>query len=329
MKEPSSKKPYLDKVTETFNEELEVKGGKPLYEMTPEEAREFLLDLQNKYHQSIEADLQDVEIFSEIAGTISLRLVRPEKHKDEKLPLIIYSHGGGWVLGDADAFDMTIKTIANHTKSVVAFVNYSRSPESQYPTAINQIYGALKYLSENPDEYNIDSDHIALVGDSAGGNMAAAVAVKSCKEGGPELKCLVLIYPVTDAEMKTESYDLFKDGPWLTKKAMEWFWDAYIPDKHKRKEIYASPLKADIEDLENLPPALIITDENDVLRDEGEAFARKLIEANVETVCVRINNIHHDFLLLNGLRESRATKTAYKVICKFLKHHLYNENFKR
>lgn len=324
MKEPSSKKPYLDKVTEIFIKEVELKGGKPLYELTPAEAREFLTNLQYQYHKNIDADVEDVEIFSELAGTISLRLVRPKEHKDEKLPLIVYCHGGGWILGDAQSFDMTIRTIANHTKSVVAFVNYSRSPESQYPAALNQIYGAMKYLSENPDEYNIDSENIAIAGDSAGGNMAAAAAIKANKDGKVQLKCEALVYPVTDADMKTESYDQFKDGPWLTKKAMEWFWDAYIPEKNKRKDIYASPLKADIDDLVGLPPTLIITAENDVLRDEGEAYARRLIEADVDTVCVRINNIHHDFLLLNGLRESKATKTAYKILCKFLKHHLHD-----
>lgn len=324
MKEPSSKKPYLDKVTEIFIKEVELKGGKPLYELTPAEAREFLTNLQYQYHKNIDADVEDVEIFSELAGTISLRLVRPKEHKGEKLPLIVYCHGGGWILGDAESFDMTIRTIANHTKSVVAFVNYSRSPESQYPAALNQIYGAMKYLSENPDEYNIDSENIAIAGDSAGGNMAAAAAIKANKDGTVQLKCEALVYPVTDADMKTESYDQFKDGPWLTKKAMEWFWDAYIPEKNKRKDIYASPLKADIDDLVGLPPTLIITAENDVLRDEGEAYARRLIEADVDTVCVRINNIHHDFLLLNGLRESKATKTAYKILCKFLKHHLHD-----
>ena len=178
---------------------------------------------------------------------------------------------------------MTIRTIANHTKSVVAFVNYSRSPESQYPAALNQIYGAMKYLYENPDEYNIDSENIAITGDSAGGNMAAAAAIKANKDGTVQLKCEALVYPVTDADMKTESYDQFKDGPWLTQKAMEWFWDAYIPEKNKRKDIYASPLKADIDDLVGLPPTLIITAENDVLRDEGEAYARRLIEADVDT----------------------------------------------
>ena len=316
--------PHLDKITGAFIEDIQSRNGKPLYEISPEEAREFLCNLQKEFHTEIDANTEDITIFSTIAGDISVRLVRPEKHTDEKLPVIVYCHGGGWVMGDADAFDMTIRTIAVHTKSVVAFINYPRSPEFQYPDALNQIYAAIKYFAENGSDHNIDTKRIAVAGDSAGGNMAAAAAIKVKKEGGPRLRFQALIYPVTDADMNTESYREFKDGPWLTKKAMEYFWDCYVPEKDKRKEIYVSPLKAEIEDLKGLPQTLIITDENDVLRDEGEAYARKLIEAGVDTACVRINNTFHDFLLLNAVRESKATKAAYKLLCKFLKHALHD-----
>ena len=316
--------PHLDKITKAFIEDIQLRNGKPLYEISPEEAREFLCNLQKEFHTAIDANTEDITIFSTIAGDISVRLVRPEKHIDEKLPVIVYCHGGGWVMGDADAFDMTIRTIAVHTKSVVAFINYPRSPEFQYPDALNQIYAAIKYFAENGSDHNIDTKRIAVAGDSAGGNMAAAAAIKVKKEGGPRLRFQALIYPVTDADMNTESYREFKDGPWLTKKAMEYFWGCYVPEKDKRKEIYVSPLKAEIEDLKGLPQTLIITDENDVLRDEGEAYARKLIEAGVDTACVRINNTFHDFLLLNALRESKAAKAAYKLLCKFLKHALHD-----
>ena len=317
-------KPFLDNITQTFIDNIESREGKPLYEITPEEAREFLSDLQKEFYSPIQAKTEDINIFCPVSGDISVRLVRPENYTNEKLPLIIYCHGGGWVMGDADAFDMTVRTIANHTNSVVGFINYPRSPEFQYPDALNQIYDAIKYFAQNGSDYNIDSERIAIAGDSAGGNMAASAVIKIKKEGGPKLRFQALIYPVTDAEMNTESYKEFKNGPWLSKKAMEYFWDSYVPEKNKRKEIYVSPLKAEIEDLYGLPPALIITAENDVLRDEGEAYARKLIEAGVDTACVRINNTCHDFILLNALRESKATKAGYKLICKFLKHALYD-----
>lgn len=316
-------KPNLDNITQAFIDEIENRGGKPLYDITPDEARHFLYNLQQEFHSNIEAYTENITIFSTTAGDISVRLIRPGNHIDEKLPVIIYCHGGGWVMGDADTYDMTIRTIANHTKSVVAFINYPRSPEFQYPDALNQISATIKHFAENGSDYNIDTQRIAIAGDSAGGNMAAAAAIKNQKEGGIKLCFQALIYPVTDSDMNTDSYKEYKDGPWLSKKAMEYFWNSYIPDKNKRKYLFVSPLKADIEDLCGLPPTLIITAENDVLRDEGEAYARKLIEAGVDTACVRINNTCHDFILLNALRESMATKAGYKILCKFLKHALY------
>lgn len=320
----SDKKSYLDITAENFIKNLYI--DKPLYDMTPEDARKFLNNIQRKYHFDIDAEVENVEIFDDNTGSISVKLVRPENCSDEILPLIIYCHGGGWVIGNFEDYDMTVKTIAKCTKSVVAFVEYPRSPEFPYPHALNHIYGALKFLAENADKYNIDREHIAIAGDSAGANMATVTAIRAKKENGPKLCFQALLYPVTDYEMKTESYKEFKDGPWLSKKAMEWFWDSYVPDKETRKDPKVSPLRTELDDLKGLPPTLVITDENDVLRDEGEEYARKLIEAEVDTACVRINNTFHDFMMLNALRDSKATKAGYKLLCKFLKHALHPDN---
>lgn len=316
-----NKKIYLDTTAQNFIKNLYME--KPLYEMTCDGAREFLSTLQRKYHFDINAEVENIDFFDNNIGNISVKLVRPENCKDEILPMIIYCHGGGWVLGDFEDYEMTVKTIAKCTKSAVAFVEYPRSPEFPYPHALNHIYGALKYLYENGDKYNIDRETIAIAGDSAGGNMATVTAIRAKKEGGPKLCFQALLYPVTDYEMKTGSYNDFKDGPWLSKKAMEWFWDAYTPDKDVRKEAKVSPLRSEIEDLKGLPPTLIITAENDVLRDEGEEYARKLIEADVDVASVRINNTFHDFMLLNALRDSKGVKAGYKLLCKFLKHALH------
>lgn len=319
-----SENKHLDTTAQNFLKNLYME--KPLYEMTCDDAREFLSNLQRKYHFDIDSEVENIEIFDDEIGTVSVKLVRPQNRAEEILPLIIYCHGGGWVLGDFEDFDMTVKTIANCTKSVVAFVEYPRSPEFPYPHALNHIYKALKYLSENADKYNINREHIAIAGDSAGANMATVTAMRAKKENGPKLCFQALLYPVTDYEMKTESYKEFKDGPWLSKKAMEWFWNAYTPDKDVRKEGKVSPLRAEIEDLKGLPPTLIITAENDVLRDEGEEYARKLIDADVDVACVRINNTFHDFMLLNALRDSKGVKAGYKLLCKFLKHTLHPDN---
>ena len=176
----------------------------------------------------------------------------------------------------------------------------------------------LEYVYNYPDEFDIDRDNIVIAGDSAGANMTAACALKSKVENLPPVKAQILLYPVTDASMDTKSYDDFKDGPWLTKKAMEYFWHAYLPDKKTGEEIFISPLKAGIEDLKNLPPALIITVENDVLRDEGEEYARKLDKAGVKVSNVRINGTIHDFMMLNALCENIQTKCTFSLVCSYL-----------
>lgn len=318
-----TQKPELENISESFIEKLSAKGGKPLYEMTPDEARKFLVELQRETHREISASIADLELHTQTAGAVSIRLVRPENY-NETLPVILYLHGGGWILGDKETHDMLIRKLSVCTNSVVVFVDYSRSPEAVYPTALNQAYAVLEYLYENPEEFNIDSDRIVVAGDSAGGNLATATALRALREKGPKILFQALLYPVTDANMDSESYKLYKDGPWLTKKAMEWFWEAYLPDKSYKNDLYVSPACACVEDLAGLPDTLIITDENDVLRDEGEAYAAKLDEAGVDVISVRVNLAHHDFMMLNALQDSNATKGAFALLCKILTHKMHN-----
>lgn len=313
-----TKKLNLANDVKTFLEEIEEREDKPLYEMTAEEARDFLLSIQRKNYVNIDAEVTDKTISSSKAEKIDIRTIKP-KTKTGKLPAIIYAHGGGWVMGDKEAYDMLIKRIANEAECCVIFVNYKKSPEYTYPTALNEICGVLEYITKYPDEFNIDINRIALAGDSAGGNLAAACALKTNYEGGPKIKALALLYPVTDASMNTKSYEEFKNGPWLSKKSMEYFWESYIPDKKRREETYASPLNASTDELKNLPQTLILTVENDVLRDEGEEFARKLDEAGVETANIRINGTIHDFMMLNALSGTSSTKAGCNCICEFLK----------
>lgn len=322
MSSPSSKSPNLNKETKKFIDEVIAQSDTPLYKMTPDSARKFLHKLQEKTHKEIDADVTDTQIFTTEAGNVDIRIVRP-KGKTEKLPAVIYVHGGGWVMGDKDVFDMLVRNIAVHSDAAVFFVNYALSPEAQYPVAANQVYGVLNYIFNNPDGFNIDADKIAIAGDSAGANLALSTALKTKKENGPKLQCQILFYPVTDADMKTKSYEKFKDGPWLTQKAMEWFWDAYAPGKETRKSMYVSPLKAELEDLAGLAPTLIITAENDVLRDEGEMMAKKLDEADVKVLNVRVNGTIHDFVMLNGLSETMPAKGAIKLAAKVLKRIFY------
>lgn len=312
---------HLDNIVKNFINNLEVET--PIYEMEADDARRFLAEVQEKDYENLEGFVEDISIFSPTVGDISVRLVKPEEYKTEILPLVIYCHGGGWVMGDADIYDMMIKTIAKRAKCAVAFINYPRSPEFKYPIALNQIYETIKYFGENGNDYGINPKKIAIIGDSAGGNLATATAIKLNYESDIKLCFQGLIYPVCDIGMNTKSYGEYKDGPWLSKKAMEYFFDAYISNNDEKKDIFVSPLRAEIDDLKGLPPTLIITAENDVLRDEGEEYAQKLVEADVDVACVRINNTIHDFMMLNSLRKSKATHAGYKLICQFLKHALY------
>lgn len=323
MHTPSSKLPNLTVKTEEFIDMIEERGGRPLYELTPNEAREFLVNLQKETHREIEADINDIQISDKEGGEINVRIVRPINN-NETLPAILYVHGGGWVIGDKNTFDMLIRTLANCTNSVVVFPEYSRSPEAKYPKALNEVYTTLEYISENAEKLNINPERIAIAGDSAGGNMAAITAIRAVNNNGPKLVFEALFYPVTNIDMDTQSYDDFRDGPWLSKEAMVWFFESYLDNvKDKKDDMYISPLKAEIEDLKDLPPTLIITDENDVLRDEAEAYARKLDEAGVEVSNVRINGTFHDFFLLNALYETAPVKTALELACNTLKKALH------
>lgn len=321
MSEANSKLPNLTAETEEFISKIEAADGQPLYKMTPQEARNFLENLQSQTHKEISANTTDTTILTE-AGNVDIRVVKPQ-HTEEKLPVILYLHGGGWILGGKESFDMLIKKLAVFTNSTVIFPDYSRSPEVQYPTALNEIYAVLEYIFQNPEEFNIDPERIAIAGDSAGANMATVTALRAINKNGPKILFECLFYPVTNSDMDTKSYDLFKDGPWLSKKAMEWFWEAYVPDKKLRDDIYISPLKAEEEDLSKLPRTLIITAENDVLRDEGEAYARKLDSAGVDVLNVRINGTIHDFLMLNALADTLPARGAMALACTMLKKALH------
>lgn len=328
MSDANSKLPNLNTKTEEFISMLEQRDNAPLYTLSPDGARDFLDSLQIETHKEIDADVADINVPAQDTQDIEVRVIRP-KNSTEKLPVILYIHGGGWVMGGKESFDMLIRKLAVCTDSAVFFPEYSLSPEAQYPQALNEISRVLEYIYNNAKELNIDNTKIAIAGDSAGGNMATvtALAVKKAlqkqKENKPDIIFECLFYPVTNADMDTKSYDSFKDGPWLSKKAMEWFFEAYVPEKKLRDDATVSPLKASEEELALLPPTLIITDENDVLRDEGEAYARKLDSAGVDVLNVRINGTIHDFVMLNALSDTFAAKGALDLACKMLKDALH------
>jgi acetyl esterase len=297
----------LEPHTQQFVDSLA--GAPPIYTLSPADARSVLARAQSIPVGKPTAHIEDVTFPIGPTGSIPVRIVRPAATA-EILPVVVYFHGGGWILGDRDTHDRLVREIAVGAHAAVVFVDYAPSPEARYPVAIEQAYAATRYVVDQDASLRIDPLRLAVAGDSVGGNMAAAVTLMSKQRRGPKIAFQVLFYPVTDAGFDTPSYTRFADGPWLTKRAMEWFWEAYLPDAAVRKQPTATPLNASLHQLAGLPEALIIVDENDVLRDEGEAYARKLSDAGVRVTSVRYNGTIHDFVMLNALADTPATRGA-------------------
>jgi acetyl esterase len=303
--------PVLEQTTQRLVDGLAAAGGPPLYTLSPQAAREVLTHLQATPGGGPPAEIEDTTFPVGPTGATRIRIVRPAGARGV-LPAVVWAHGGGWVLGDRDTHDRLVREIAAGTGAAVVFVDYDRSPEAHYPVALEEIYGAAKYVAEHGAELGLDPARLAIAGDSVGGNMAAAAALLAKQRGGPKLLFQLLYYPVTDGSQSTPSYKTFAEGPWLTAKGMAWFWDAYLPDREARKRPTASPIEATLDELAGLPDAMVIVDENDVLRDEGEAYARKLAQAGVRVTSTRYNGTIHDFVMLNPLADTPAVRAAIR-----------------
>jgi acetyl esterase/lipase len=313
--------PRLSRGVKAFLKVLNSGDGPPLEALPPLEAREVLVNAQ----ASVQVDLSGIEESEKTIAaedfSIKLNIVRPAGVKG-KLPVFIFIHGGGWVLGDYPTHKRMVRDLVVLTGFAGVFVNYTRTPDAQYPQAINEIYAATKWVAEHGDEIEVDGKNLAVVGNSVGGNMTAVTALKAKENGGPEIKVHIMMWPVTDATFERESHRQFGDKRFLTLPLMKWMWDLYTTDPEQRKEIYASPLQATIDQLKGLPPALIQVAESDILRDEGEAYGRKLDEAGVKVTTVRYDGMIHDFGLLNGLAEEPAVRSLFEHAAAELKKYL-------
>jgi acetyl esterase len=311
-----------DHILEPAAQEIADNTSKPpfLYELGPDGARKVLDDIQAAPIDKPDVDEKwiTIPVDAEAVGDVRVRIVKP-LGASGALPAVVYMHGGGWILGNAGTHDRLVRELAVGADAAVVFVEYDRSPEARYPVAIEQGYAAAQWITRDGAAEGLDASRLAVAGDSVGGNMAAALTILAKQRGDVTFVQQSLYYPVTDAAQDTGSYREFADGPFLTAKAMAWFWDAYLPDQQKRSEITVSPLRASTDELAGLPEALVIVDENDVLRDEGEAYARKLIAAGVRTTAVRYNGIHHDFMMLNPLRGTAAATAAVEQAIHMLR----------
>jgi acetyl esterase len=319
----TQRSPYvLEPKTQAFVDALSAQGGKPIYELSYGEARKALEDAQAGKVMTLPADVEDKVLPVGPTGEVSVRIYRPKGAKGP-LPVVMYFHGGGWVLGGKHTHDRLLRDLVNGTHAAFVFVNYTPSPEAQFPVPIEQSYAATRYMAEHGKDFDLDTSRLAVAGDSVGGNMVAVVTQLAKERKGPVIRYQVLFYPVTDSSLSQESYEEFANGPWLTRAAMEWFWDAYAPNREDRRKTTAAPLSATPKQLEGLPPALVIVDENDVLRDEGEAYARKLMEVGVDVTAVRFLATHHDFVMLNALADTPASKAAIQLASEKLITGLY------
>ncbi|WP_426400434.1 alpha/beta hydrolase [Ralstonia sp. R-29] len=313
--------PGVEHNTQAFLEALAAGGGKPLETLTPADARAVLVGAQASAKAPLApADVSEKTITVD-GKPLKLTIVRPAGAKGE-LPAFMFFHGGGWILGDYPTHERFVRDLVADSGAVAVFVNYTPSPEARYPVAINQAYAATKWVAENGAQIHVDGKRLAVVGNSVGGNMAAVVALMAKEKGTPALRVQVLFWPVTNANFEDASYDEFAEGHFLTKPMMKWFWNAYTTSPVQRQEIFASPLLATPEQLKGLPPALVQTAEKDVLRDEGEAYARKLDAAGVSVVATRYNGVIHDFGLLNALAAVPATRAALHQASEELKQRL-------
>ncbi|MQA14883.1 MAG: alpha/beta hydrolase fold domain-containing protein [Pseudonocardiaceae bacterium] len=296
----------LDDATAAFLTQMADSGTKPLHEMTPDEARGLMAGLGEMYGPGPElARAEDAEVAA-ADGSFPVRILVPN---GPPRAVIVYYHGGGWVIGDLAGFDTLGRTLAQRTGCAVVLVDYRLAPEFRYPTAVEDSWAALGWVSQRVAEIAGAEVPLVVAGDSAGGNLSAIMVQRAKAAGGPAISLQVLVYPVTDADLDNSSYRDPANQLMLTRESMVWFWDLYAPDVASRKGPDASPIQA--ADLSGLPPAVVLTAEHDVLRDEGEAYAARLREAGVAVTHRRFDGQMHGFFTMVNVLPGSAAAIEY------------------
>lgn len=307
-------KPIIDPIVQAFLDKVNSHPGPKFHELTPQQARDAFSRLQTMV--SVKKDpvsTEQHELPIGPNGKVSIRILRPPGIPGV-LPVLVYVHGGGWVRGDYKMYERLVGALTNGTGAALVFVEFQRAPEGQYPIPIEEVYAVIKWIAENGNQLNLDASRIAIAGESAGGNIAAAVTLLAKERKGPQIGFQLLLYPVTSATFDQPSYQEFAEGYFLSVEAIQCLWNFYCPDAAARKQPTAAPLQATLEQLSGLPPALIISTECDITRDECEAYAHKLIEAGVPVLSVRFEGTVHAFLMLDALAETQASRGALALI---------------
>ncbi len=312
--------PHLDPQVRALLVELN-KDPSPFWELPQPKPQDIITNLQDK----TPVDMSGVKIvertITEDGRSVKIYIMTPEK-VEGKPGVLLFIHGGVWIVGNFDNHKRLLRDLVVQSGQVGVFVEYTPLPAAKYPTQPDECYAALKWVAAHASEFGADGSRIAVAGNSVGGNMSAALTLMAKDRNGPKISYQVLFIPATDASVDTESYKQFATGHFLARAFMKYGWDLYAPDETTRNLPYVSPLRASLEELKGAPPALVITAENDPLRDEGEAYARKLKAAGVSVDAVRYNGTIHDFVFLNALKDLPSTQAAIRQASEGIRAHI-------
>ena len=303
----------IDPQVRAFLAELN-KDSSPFWELPQPKPQEILTALQNKTAVDMSGVTTVERTVKQDGQTVKLYIMTPQQAAT-KPGVLLFIHGGVWIVGNFQNHERLMRDLVVGSGQVGVFVEYTPLPEAKYPTQLEESYAGLKWIAAHAGEFGADGKRIAIAGNSVGGNMTAALTMMAKDRNGPKIAYQVLLIPATDASVDTKSYQEFATGRFLPRAFMKYGWDLYAPDEETRNNPYVSPLRASKDELKGLPPALVITAENDPLRDEGEAYAEKLKEAGVSVTATRYNGMIHDFVLLNAIRKVPGVEAALREAC--------------
>ena len=305
----SAQQPVLDAAVRAFLDRLAESGAAPIHALGFAEARQALAAMQAGPVAAPSVAIEDITLSVGPTGSVAVRMFRPPGDNGPQ-PAVIYLHGGGWVMGGKHTHDRLVRELAAGARATFVFVDYALAPEACYPVQNEQAYAVLTHVRDNAVVLGLDASRIAVAGDCVGGNMAAALTLLAKRRRGPEIAFQLLFYPVLDDVDHGPSHGGSGEIPWLTQQAKAAYIDAVMPDAACRAEVTAFPLKASVVQLNDLPTALVVVAEHDIVRDEGEAYVRKLVQAGVTATCTRCNNTIHDFVVLDALADAPITRYA-------------------
>ncbi|WP_157179658.1 alpha/beta hydrolase [Rhizobium sp. CF142] len=312
--------PRIDPQIRAFLAEIN-KDPSPFWELPQPKPQEILTGLQNMTPVDMSGVTTTEQTITQDGLSVKIYIMKPE-HITGKPGVLLFIHGGVWIVGNFENHQRLLRDLVVGSGQVGVFVEYTSLPEARFPTQLDQSYAALKWVAAHAGEFGADGSRIAVAGNSVGGNMTAALTLMAKDRNGPKISFQALLIPATDASVDTGSYHEYGEQRFLARAFMKYGWDLYAPDAKTRDNPYVSPLRASIDQLKGLPPALVITAENDPLRDEGEAYARKLKEAGVTVAAARYNGTIHDFVLLNAIRNVPSTEAAIEQISDNLRRYL-------